>query len=90
MDVDCSPIVISEYLAVGKPIVMGKGRMEWLLKGGESGCMVDNNIYAWRLGINRALEMNSQCRTNNLRLAENLSWQKLSKKFSDFLNREKI
>jgi len=88
VDVDCSPIVISEYLAVGKPIVMGKGRMEWLLKDGESGCMVDNNVYAWRLGINRALEMNSRCRTNNLRLAKDLSWQKLSKKFSDFLNGE--
>lgn len=90
VDVDCSPIVISEYLAVGKPIVMGKGRMEWLLKDGKSGCMVDNNIYAWRLGINKAIKMKKLCRTNNLKLAKDLSWQKLSKKFSDFLNGEEI
>lgn len=88
VDVDCSPIVISEYLAVGKPIVMGRGRMEWLLKDGKSGCMVDNNVYAWRLGINKALKMKTQCKINNLKLAEDLSWQKLSKKFSSFLNEE--
>jgi len=86
VDVDCSPIVISEYLAVGKPIVMGKGRMEWLLKDGKSGCMVDNNTYAWRLGISHALKMDQSCKSNNLKLAKNLSWQKLAKKFSAFLN----
>lgn len=86
VDIDCSPIVVSEYLAVGKPIVMGKGRMEWLLKDGKSGCMVDNNIYSWRLGINKALKMGQPCETNNLKLAKDLSWQRLSKKFSYFLN----
>jgi len=90
VDVDCSPIVISEYLAVGKPIVMGKGRMEWLLKDGKTGCMIDNNVYAWRLGINKALKMSQPCRANNLKLAKDLSWQKLSKKFSDFLNVKEI
>lgn len=90
VEVDCSPIVISEYLAVGKPIVMGKGRMEWLLKDGKSGCMVDNNIYAWQLGINKAIKMKKLCRTNNLKLAKDLSWQNLSRKFSDFLNGERI
>lgn len=90
VDVDCSPIVISEYLAVGKPIVMGRGRMEWLLKDDKSGYMVDNNIYAWRLGIEKAIRMNQSCKNNNLKLAKDLSWQKLSKKFSDFLNGEKI
>lgn len=89
VDIDCSPIVISEYLAVGKPIVMGRGRMEWLLKDGRSGCMVDNNVYAWRLGINRALKMSRICKINNLKLAKDLSWQKLSRKFSEFLNQEK-
>lgn len=90
VDVDCSPIVISEYLAVGKPIVMGRGRMEWLLKDGKSGCMVDNNICAWRLGIEKAIEMNQSCKKNNLKLARGFSWQKLSIKLSDFLNREEI
>lgn len=89
VNVDCSPIVISEYLAVGKPIVMGRGRMEWLLKDGENGCMIDNNVYAWRLGINRALKMNQQCKINNLKLARDLSWQKLSRKFSEFINSAK-
>jgi len=90
VDVDCSPIVISEYLAVGKPIVMGRGRMEWLLRDGKSGCMVDNNIYAWQLGIEKAIKMKQSCKINNLKLAKDLSWQILSKKFSDFLNDEKI
>lgn len=86
VSVDCSPIAISEYLAVGKPIVMGKGRMEWLLRDKQTGCMVDNNINAWRLGIMTASKMGNICRKNNLILAKDLSWQKLSHKFAAFIS----
>lgn len=85
VEVDCSPIAISEYLAVGKPIVMGKGRMEWLLKDGVTGCMVDNNVPSWRLGIEKASRMKKICSKNNLELAKDLSWQKLAVKFSKFI-----
>ncbi len=80
---DCSPIAISEYLAVGKPIVMGKGRMEWLLKDGITGCMVDNNLPSWRKGIKQACKMDS--RRNNLKLAADLSWEKLARKYLAFV-----
>lgn len=86
VDVDCSPIAISEYLAVGKPIVMGIGRMEWLLKNEKTGYMVCNNIYSWQAGIEKAIKMENKCRKYNLELAKTLSWEHLSKKFTDFIN----
>lgn len=82
---DCSPIAISEYLAVGKPIVMPKGRMEWLLKNGETGVMVDKNVLSWKLGIRKSLQIKNRVRKNNLKLAKGLSWQVLSASFYDFL-----
>jgi len=87
VEIDCSPIVISEYLAIGKPIVMGKGRMEWLLKDGKSGRMVENNVFSWRHGIEDAIKMKNSCKKNNLRISKELSWQKLSKRLSDFLEK---
>jgi len=86
VDVDCSPIAISEYLAVGKPIVMGKGRMEWLLKNGQTGYMVDNNVYSWKKGIQAAIENKNMIGKFNRRLSKNFSWEYLSKKFIAFVN----
>ena len=85
VDSDCSPIVISEYLAVGKPIIMPKGRMEWLLEDGHTGYMVDNNAYSWKAGIQKAIERQETCSDNNAKLAKDLSWQTLAKKFSAFV-----
>lgn len=82
---DCSPIVVSEYLALGKPIVMPRGRMEWLLKDGETGAMVDNNIYAWRLGFRRAFANRESIKAKNFELAESLSWQRLGESFASFV-----
>ena len=86
VSIDCSPIAISEYLAVGKPIVMGYGRIEWLLKNGKSGCLVKNNIVSWKQGIENAIEMKDISKKYNLNLAKNLSWQILAKRFTDFIN----
>lgn len=86
VDIDCSPIVISEYLAVGKPIVMGKGRMEWLLKDGKSGCMVDNNASSWRQGILSAVKNKKRVKEYNLKLSKNLDWEYLAKKMINFIN----
>ncbi|MBC7567003.1 MAG: glycosyltransferase family 4 protein [Pedobacter sp.] len=86
VSVDCSPIAISEYLAVGKPIVMGKGRMEWLLTNDKSGYMVDNNIYAWKKALANAKEHSHKMGTYNLNLSKNLSWELLSKEFSRFIH----
>lgn len=88
VDVDCSPIAISEYLAVGKPIVMGKGRMEWLLKNGKTGYMVDNNVYAWRKGILSAIENKTITKSFNLKLSKNLSWDYLAQKMVNFINKK--
>ncbi|MFZ2024898.1 MAG: glycosyltransferase [Microgenomates group bacterium] len=85
VDVDCSPIAISEYLAVGKPIVMGVGRIEWLLKNGVNGRLVTNNEYAWKQGIQQAIAMGEQCKKYNCALAKELSWQYLTKKFTNFI-----
>jgi len=85
VDFDCSPIVISEYLSVGKPIVMPKGRIEWLLKDGKTGCMVDNNPYSWRIGINHALKNKEAMGAYNSNLAKEMSWQILARKFSEFV-----
>lgn len=82
---DCSPIVVSEYLALGKPIVMPRGRMEWLLRDGETGAMVDNNIYAWRMGLRSAFENRNAIKAKNIELASSLSWQKLGEKFASFI-----
>lgn len=84
---DCSPIAISEYLAVGKPIIMPKGRIEWLLINGETGVMVDKNVLSWKLGIRKSLQIKNRVRKNNLKLAKNLSWQVLSESFDEFLNK---
>lgn len=83
---DCSPIAISEYLAVGKPIVMEKGRIDWLLKDGKTGYLVDNNIAAWRNGIRQAIANRNKIQTYNLRASKKLSWKYLAKEFQDFLN----
>lgn len=85
VDSDCSPIVVSEYLAVGKPIVMPRGRIQWLLEDGKSGCLVDNNVYSWRSGISRALSNREQFGRHNLQIASDMSWERLGKKFSDFV-----
>jgi len=85
VDVDCSPIAISEYLAVGKPIVMGTGRIEWLLKNGVNGQLVTNNEQAWKQGIQQAIAMGAQCKKKNLTAAKVLSWQYLTKKFTNFI-----
>lgn len=86
VDIDCSPIVVSEYLAVGNPIVMGKGRMEWLLKDGKSGFMVDNNVYSWRKGISSAIKNKARIKQFNLKLSRNLNWEYLAKKMINFIN----
>lgn len=88
VDVDCSPIAISEYLAVGKPIIMGRGRMEWLLKDGLTGSMVDNNIYSWQEGIKRSLANSAAIGAYNKNLAKELSWQKLAAKMTNFIENE--
>ena len=87
VDVDCSPIVVSEYLAVGKPIVMGKGRMEWLLKDGKTGYLVDNHIYGWKKGIQSALVNKSKIGKYNLKLSKDFDWDSLAKKFLGFLSK---
>lgn len=86
VDTDCSPIVISEYLATGKPIIMGSGRIDWLLKDGKTGYLVVNSFNAWRTGIQNALLLHGSCKKYNTDLAKQLSWQFLSKKFTDFVN----
>ncbi len=89
VDNDCSPIAISEYLAVGKPIVMGKGRMEWLLKDGKSGYMVDNNVFSWQRGISSAIKNKKRIKEYNLKLSKNLDWKYLAKKMANFINNPK-
>lgn len=86
VDTDCSPIVISEYLAVGKPIVMGTGRIDWLLKDGKTGYLVVNSFNAWRIGIQNAVLLDGSCKKYNTDLAKQFSWQSLAKKFTDFLS----
>lgn len=85
VSIDCSPIAISEYLAVGKPIVMGKGRIEWLLKNGENGVLIDNTEKSWRRGIKEALSIKEKAYTLNIKKSKTLSWQKLAKDFEMFL-----
>lgn len=87
VEVDCSPIVISEYLAIGTPIVMGKGRMEWLLKDGKTGRMVDGNVFSWKEGIRSALKLKYIVKKSNIKLAKDLSWQELSKKLLYFVEK---
>lgn len=86
VSVDCSPIAISEYLAVGKPIVMEKGRMEWLLQDGVTGAMVDHTSTSWKQGIHHALSHKSKISLHNLELSKNLSWQKAAHSFKEFLH----
>ncbi|MBU1322976.1 glycosyltransferase [Patescibacteria group bacterium] len=88
VDVDCSPIAISEYLAVGKPIVMGKGRMEWLLRNGRTGYMVDNNVNAWKKGILSAIQNKTRIKSFNLKLSKNLNWDYLAQKMVNFINKK--
>lgn len=83
---DCSPIAISEYLAVGKPIVMARGRMNWLLSDRKTGSLVENTVKDWQAGIARALTMEKACFDYNIRLGKNLTWQLLASKFSSFLS----
>ena len=85
VDSDCSPIVVSEYLAVGKPVVIPKGRIDWLLTDGQHGCLVDNSIHSWRRGIARALENKDAFGKCNLELAREFSWDKLASNFVDFV-----
>jgi len=87
VSVDCSPIAISEYLAVGKPIVMEKGRMEWLLQDGLTGAMVDHTVLSWRQGIQRAIMKKEEISKHNLKLSETLSWQKIATSFTDFIEK---
>lgn len=83
---DCSPIAISEYLAVGKPIVMPHGRMRWLLKDKINAFFVEKTISGWKNGIQLALRKGSKIKRNNIKLAQKLSWQLLAKQFCDFLS----
>lgn len=87
VSIDCSPIAVSEYLAVGKPIVMGKGRMEWLLKDGVNGSMVNGNTVAWKHGLAYAIENKKRMSKTNLKLSRNLSWDKLADKFLAFIEK---
>ncbi len=87
VETDCSPIAISEYLAVGKPIVMGTGRIDWLLKNGKTGYLVASTVDAWRKGIERAVLLDAACRIYNTNLVKDLSWQTLAKKLTDFVNK---
>jgi len=82
---DCSPIAISEYLAVGKPIVSIKGRLSWLLKNGINGYLVDNNASSWQIGINKAITNSNKISLNNLRISKRLSWKQLSSDFISFV-----
>ena len=86
VDKDCSPLAVSEYCAVGKPIVIGKGRIEWLLNNSQNSCLVNNNVSSWRIGIKKALEMKQINKNCSLNIAKKLSWQILAKKFTDFIN----
>lgn len=86
VDTDCSPIAISEYLAIGKPIVMGTGKIDWLLKNGKTGYLIVNSFNAWRTGIQNALLLDGLCEKYNISLAKQLSWQYLANKFADFVN----
>ncbi len=88
VSVDCSPIAVSEYLAVGKPIVMGKGRIGWLLKDGINGSLVDKNIDSWRNGIAMAYENRESMGKNNVQLSRDLTWEKASSTLTSFLEAE--
>lgn len=84
---DCSPIAISEYLAVGKPIVMNHGRMEWLLKEGVHAAFVEpGSVASWREGIQYALCHGEAMGSANRRLAMGLSWKHLADKLNSFLH----
>jgi glycosyltransferase involved in cell wall biosynthesis len=85
LGVDCSPIVLSEYLAVGKPIVAPRGRIEWLLRDGVFGAIVDDTPAGWREGIERAAGMTVVAAEANRRLARALGWGKLAARFERFL-----
>ncbi len=87
VSVDCSPIAVSEYLAVGKPIVMGKGRIEWLLKDGVNGTLVNGNSAAWKRGLDYAIRRQKTIAKTNLKLSQSLSWDKLSEKFLNFIQK---
>ncbi len=85
LGVDCSPIVLSEYLAVGRPIVAPRGRIEWLLRDGVSGAVVDDTPAGWRNGIERAAGMTRTAAAANRRLARGLGWGQLAARFERFL-----
>lgn len=81
---DCSPIAISEYIGVGKPIVARKGRISWLVKDTENGCLVDEHN-RWKECIFKAWENREELSRNNRELAQNLSWKSLARVYEDFL-----
>jgi len=81
---DCSPIAISEYIGVGKPIVARKGRISWLVKDARNGCLVDEHN-RWKENIFRAWENRAELSRNNRELALNLSWKSLARVYEDFL-----
>ncbi|MBU0999996.1 glycosyltransferase [Patescibacteria group bacterium] len=83
---DCSPIAISEYLAVGKPIVVPYGRIRWLLKDKINAFFVEKTIPGWKNGIQLASKEGSKIKRNNIKLAQKLSWQLLSRQFYDFIS----
>ena len=64
---------------------MERGRMEWLLKDGITGSMVDNNPYAWRRGFEQAYAHRQAIGKYNGELAKTLSWDTLARQFSAFL-----
>ncbi len=84
---DCSPIVISEYLAAGRPIVAPRGRLEWLLRDGVTGALVDGSVAGWRAGIERAYAARDDASAYNQRLARKLSWRTQAARLEAFLRR---
>lgn len=84
---DCSPIAVSEYLAMGKPVVVPGGRIEWLIRDGLNGAVVENTPSGWRAGIARAADLGPATREANLKLARDLGWSRLAGQFEAFLHR---
>lgn len=87
---DCSPIAVSEYLAIGRPIVHVKNRISWLLEHGKNGYLIDDIPFFWERYIQRSYERREVLSENNHLLASGLDWATLASLFYKALRQEKI
>jgi len=81
---DCSPIAISEYIGVKKPIISLGHRISWLIKDGINGYIVDKD-HEWKEKIIKAYKNKEVLIKNNEHLSNKLKWSSLSKYYRKFI-----